>query len=522
MVVPPLHARPAWLPIRLWLGGAGMAALFLLANGSSGTDVFLLLLGLPSAADPQGSVDLGFFSSFFATAGLLLLALITALAVAFTLALQIHRLSPAALGILPVIGRFLASAPLYGLLWVTLSVWISETGGVVETLLPDRPYGLGESWSDTLARRLWTTLAPTLALALPLAGLLIAQFAEAQMRHPHTALQQSLRARGLSPRWIQDRHLLPLWLPEWCRLAQSSLFFLIANALVVESVLRFPGAGSAFIKALQLQEPRAIAIGIYTMGILAALLSTLPLAKPAPPAAATAAWSKRPLLPPLTFLGLALAILVGLFADTPSPAWLGSWQSDAIAVGKIALLAALAGPIVAALRLTVLGDWLRRYGLLETLIWSPLLVWVIAWSHAPGRVVEIDQTLAVLATIAVSVRLHACTRRLAAGSPLLAAKVLGATPWQAWRVHARRPWQREFAASLLSVAAGTWWLRMLSYSLFPIANGLDHPSIGSYLGHRAMDALQSPLPMLHATLIASVSVLFLWTLSRIIHPHDDL
>jgi ABC-type dipeptide/oligopeptide/nickel transport system permease component len=522
MVAPPLHARPAWLPIRLWLGGAGMAALFLLANGGTGSDVFRLLLGLPSATEPHGSINLGFFSAFFATAGILVLALITAFAIAFTLTLQIQRLSPVVVGMLPVIGRLLASAPLCGLLWVTLSVWISETGGVVETLLPDRPYGLGESWQDTMARRLWTTLAPTLALALPLAGLMIAQFAEAPMRHPHTALQQSLRARGLPPRWIQDRHLLPLWFPDWCRLAQSSLFFLVANALVVESILRFPGAGWAFVKAMQLQEPRAIAIGIYTTGILTALLSTLPVAKPAPPAATAPAWSKRPLLPPLTFLCLALPILVGLLADTPSPAWLGSWQSDAIAVGKIALLAALAGPIVAALRLTVLGDWLRRYGLLETLIWSPLLVWVIAWSHAPGRVVDIDQALAVLATISVSVRLHTCTRRLSAGSSLLAAKVLGATAWQAWRVHSLRPWLRELAATLLSVGAGVWWLRILSYSLVPTSNGLDHPSLGSYLGHLAIDALQSPLPMLHATLIASVSVLFLWTLSRIIHPYDDL
>lgn len=523
MFAPPVPTRPTWLPLRLWLGSAAMAALFLLAQGVPGTEVARLLVGLPGVANGKASAPaIELLEPFLHTALLLVLALGLAFAVAFTVTIQLYRLAPGLVRGLPALGVLLAATPLVGWLWLALSGWISN-GGVVETLLPERPFGFGDSWQETVGRQLWRWLVPTLALALPLVGLLLARLAETVLREPHTALAQGLRARGLSCRRMLDQHLLRLWFPEWRRHLEASLFFLLINALVVESVLRFPGWGWALVRALHDQEPRGIALCLYGTGLLAALVSLLTrqrrgaVAVPASLPPKRLGWG----VPCVMSLLVGVPLVIWLLPSLPAADWVKSWVQDGVAVVIIVGSAAVAGPIVAALRLTVLGEWLRRYGLLETLIWSPLAVWAIAWSHAPGGVVKIDQALAVLATIHLSVRLHACTRRIAAEPHLLAAKTLGASPWQAWRHHALKPWARQLLATLLTLAAGAWWLRILSHGLLPSTKSDPVASLGSYLAQQATHALQDPLPLLPATLAASVSILFLWTLSRIIQPADD-
>lgn len=500
-----------------------MAALYLLAHGARVTDVLRLLAGLPSVTHGKASPPaFEVIGPILHTALLLLLALGVAFAVAFTLVIQLYRLSPSLLRLLPSLGMLMAATPLVGWLWLALSGWIGS-GGVVETLLPERPFGFGDSWEETVGRQLWRWLVPTLALALPMAGLLLARFAEVVLHAPHTALVHGLRARGLSPRRRLDQHLLRLWFPEWRRHLEANLFFLLVNALVVESVLRFPGWGGSFVRALQNQEPRAIAWFLYSAGLLAALASGLIRAQRGaqPEPVSPRKKHRGRSVPCLMSLVFGVPAFLWLMPFLPEAEWVKSWIQDGVGVATIVGSAAVAGPIVAALRLTMLGEWLRRYGLLETLIWSPLAMWAIVWSHAPGGVVSIDQALTVLATVHLSVRLHACSRKQAAAPFLLAAKTMGATPWQAWRHHSLKPWAHEFLATLLTLAAGAWWLRLLCHGLLPATKWDPAASLGSYLAHQATNALQNPLPLLPATLAASVSILFLWTLSRIIQPADD-
>lgn len=521
MFAPPSATRPSWLPLRLWLGGAVMAALFLFAQGGTGSEVTRLLLGLPTSS---GLAPFAFFTPLLHTALLLLLSLCTAFATAFSIAVMSYRLFPSCLPMLPPLGRLIACAPLLGLLWLALHGWISQAGGVIETLLPDRPTGFGESWQESSARLIWFWLAPTLALAVPLAGALVAHFAEVMIQRPHRDLLTGLQARGLPARPRLDQHLLPLWWPLWQQHLSACLFVVLLNTLVVETVLRFPGWGWALVTALQSQDPRNIAAGIYGAGLLAALFAAFiaPTHIAALPATHRLHSSRQKLLARLTFLALSLPILYWLSPSTTRSSWLPDWSADALAVLRIMSLAIIAGPIIAALRLTVLGESLRRYGLLETLLWSPLALWAIIWSQAPGGVFRIDQTLTLVAALALSAPLHTATRRVNATPHLLAAKALGASPWQAWQRHAFKPWLRELSAALLIVAASTWWLRILFYSLFPPAKSSPAASLGSYLAQQSNAALQNPLPLLQATAATAVSLLFLWTLSRIIHSDDDL
>jgi ABC-type dipeptide/oligopeptide/nickel transport system permease component len=528
MIAPPTHARPLWLPARLWLGSAAMATLFLLAHGGPSQDALRLVAGFPLLESPGASLKAG--PSLYDLGRTLLLlgiALITAFTAAVSLTLCVKKIAPFLLRALPVLGHALAAAPIFGLLWIGLSWWIGTRSGAIETLLPERLPALGEPWQDNLARHLWAWLAPALALATPLAGVLLARFADSLALQPHAPLVQGLRSRGLRPAAILNHHLIPILLPSWTKHLEAGIFLLLLNTLVVESVLLFPGWGLAFITALRSQQPLAIACGIYTTGLLAALLCLVARLFHHPGHTR----KDQPPPPPQTPLPSALVPALAFIAlIAPAVFWIHrqtihhfpAWQNDALAVLQIVAIAALAGPVLAALRLTILGDWLRRYGLLESLVWSPLPLWALAWSHAPGSVVSLDQSLSLIAAIHLSIQLHHCTRRTTARTHLTAAKALGATPWQAWRRHALRPWVRELTATLLTLAASTWWLRILSHSLLPPARADPSASLGGLLATAATDALQSPLPILTTTLIATVSILSLWTLSRIIHPHDDL
>jgi len=243
---------------------------------------------------------------------------------------------------------------------------------------------------------------------------------------------------------------------------------------------------------------------------------------------------KKPILPVIATLLILLIAIPFLLTDSSSPlhhqstqlitgqTWLTGWKNDALACLWILELALIGGPILAALRLTILGDWLRRYGSLETLVWSPLPIWAIAWSHTSGHIISIDLAIASLAAITLSIHLHTSTRRYTSSPLLQASRALGATSIQAWRTHALFPWLLELFAFLLSLFATAWWLRIASFSLSTPEKSDPLTSVGTFLAHAATDSFHHPLPLLSASLAAAVSILFWWTLGRIIHPlHPD-
>jgi ABC-type dipeptide/oligopeptide/nickel transport system permease subunit len=209
---------------------------------------------------------------------------------------------------------------------------------------------------------------------------------------------------------------------------------------------------------------------------------------------------------------------------TSGATWLPALLSDAQAGLGIMALALIGGPLLAALRLTILGDWLRRFGSLETLIWSPLPIWALAWSHGSGRVISMDLALSALAAVTVSIQLYSSVRRHSASPFLMASRTLGSTSWQAWCRHALRTWLREFLAFLISLFGFVWWLRIAAHCLLTTDKTTPEASLGSFLAHAATDALHHPLPLLSASLAAAVSILFLWSLGRIIfypYPQSD-
>lgn len=538
MIFPPHHARPFALPLRLIIGGTAMAVLYVLLQGGTLMDASQMLIGLypEPTGDPSKDVTL---LACGRTLLVISLALITATAAAITL-FSLTRHLPTAFGSVPQwLGQLLFATPVFGLLWAWIGWHIGSHGGVIETLLPPRPQGIGEDLLDQSARHLWTWLAPILALATPLTGLLLSRFSADWHPSAYAALTASLRARGLSPARLFDHHLLPLLWPSWLRCLESSLFTVLILDLVVESTLQFPGWGSGFVQALKSTHPSSLAFGLHTAGILAALLCGLlhlfrrrpaPFAPPSP---------SKPFpmasLPALIVLVLVLVTLAGLVLVATSPVhlqnarlasgvtWLASWANDLVSCLRLIGLAMIGGLALAALRLTVLGDWLRRYGTLESLVWSPLPLWALAWSHTSGQIISIDLALAVMAAVTLSIHLHSSSHRHLSSRLVEASRTLGASSWQAWRQHALRPWSRELCAVLIALVGSAWWLRVFMHSLLPTEKTTPDTSLGSFLAHAATDALHHPLPVLSASLAAGVSILFLWSLGRIIHPHhpDD-
>lgn len=532
MITPPHHARPYALPIRLALGGAGMAVLFLLLHGGSITDAAKLLLSLTPPSDTPTLTLL----DCARTLALLTTALLLAFATSLCLLVLTRWVWPSSLSLLAYLGRLLFATPALGLVSAWAGWWVGSRAGVIETLMPPRPNEFGEDFTESLARHLWTALAPTLAIAIPLTGCLLSQIAQSLNPAPDSPFILGLRARGLSPSQILDRHLLPLLWPRWHRALEASLFAALPLALLIEYALDFPGWGNGLVHALQTQNPQATALGLYASGLMLALLTgLLQLIRPRSlPAPSNPSPVKKPILPVIATLVILLLAILFLLTDSSSPlhhqatqlitgqTWLTGWKNDAIACLWILELALIGGPILAALRLTILGDWLRRYGSLETLVWSPLPIWAIAWSHTSGHIISIDLAIASLAAITLSIHIHTSTRRYTSSPLLHASRALGATSIQAWRTHALFPWLLELFAFLLSLFAAAWWLRIASFSLSTPEKSDPLTSIGTFIAHAATDSFHHPLPLLSASLAAAVSILFWWTLGRIIHPlHPD-
>lgn len=567
MLTPPAHVRPAWLPLRLWLGSLGMACLFYQVQGGTVANTTRLLLGLPLGPDapPESSLAGFSFERFGHSLLILSVAVLAATGAASSLCWTACRFLPALLPCLIAAGRALVAIPFAALLWSALAWWIGAEGRVIETLLPDL---LGDPQSDQsqterLARQLWTGLAPILALAVPLTGLLLDRlgstlipWAQAPRSQPvpggspasfPSRLKLGLLARGLSPGRLQARHLQPMVAASWQGQLEAALFWALPLLVVVEQILQFPGWGSAMAAALQAQHPAALATGLHTGGILLAVGSAMlglvrprgpqpgrePLPIQGPAVAFTHPRSRQAptrlalLLTHGCLLAAGGALLLypksplhSAFATLTSPAAL-AWQADALAVLRILAVSIPLALLLAALRLTRLGDWLRRYGALETLSWSPLALWTLAWSHATGRVIGVDACLTLTAAIALSIDLHAITRASRLAGHLEAARCLGATRWRAWRNHALLPWLHTLVQRWFVLAGSAWLLRVTVTAFFPPGLASAPSSLGTFLSTASLDALHDPAPILAAGLATALSVLSCWTLGRIISPSHE-
>jgi ABC-type dipeptide/oligopeptide/nickel transport system permease component len=532
MIIPPHFARPHGLPLRLVLGGAAMAVVYLLLHGGSPMDATKLLLGLSISDNTSPLTLAACFRSLALVASALLLAFSTSLSLLYlTLWLQ-----PSALRYLSQISLLLFAAPIPGLVWAWAGWWIGSRAGVIETLMPPRPIGIGEDPSEFLARQAWTWLAPIIALAIPITGTLFSQLAQTLPLAKEQPLTLGLRARGFAASRMLDRHLLPMLKWRWHQVIEASLPSAFLLTGFVEYALDFPGWGSGLVHAIQNQNAQAAAFGLYSSGLMLALsTSLLYLVRPRSPHCPTPVSSGKPSRLPFVFTGFLLLLSAPfLLIDSSSPlhyqaiqlstgqTWLSAGENDVRASVWILELAFVGGIVLAALRLTILGNWLRRYGSLETLIWSPLPIWALIWCHTSSHIISIDLAIAALAAVAFSIHLHYRTNHYA-GSPLLdASRSLGATRWQAWRAHALLPWLLDLAAFLFSLIGTIWWLRIANYGLLPVEKSDPQASIGSFLAHANTDAFHRPLPLLAATLVAAVSILSLWTVARIIHPqHPD-
>lgn len=540
MLAPPPYARPIWLPLRLLLSGAAMASLLMLANGSEISDVVRLLLALPLNGTEE--VDLGarlaeMGRTLILTSG----AGLVAVCAAMTFTATAVRFGAVPLRWVGVCGRWLTVLPWFGLVWAWTGWYVGSEGAVIETFLPD--HGMGDESIPRYGRTAWWWLAPMSWLSLCALGWLMSTLADAIEPSRHADLMLGLRGRGLHPARIQDLHLLPRVWKAWSQRISGLGFSLFAAVIVIESVLQFPGWGAFMARALQAHDSVAIANAVYAIGWMSAIWVALfprvltlggsaPVMDPMesdddadfrdePHAHSQVLRQRRSRQTD----GLAALVCLGgfiLLAWKAESVWLPSCIADLTGVAESLVIAILLGPVLAALRMTILGRSLRRLGILETFIWSPVIVWVLAWTHVSGGVIPFDQAMGLVGAVFLAVELHAFTLRAANQRHLLTAKALGAGPLRAWYHHALLGWLQDLVSTMLWLAAGAFTWRVLAFALVkPTAEPVGS-SLGHFLSAASVNALHDGSPLLLGTAVTSVSALFLWSVSRIIKPNDEL
>ncbi|MCB1225191.1 MAG: hypothetical protein KDK99_05205 [Verrucomicrobiales bacterium] len=546
ILTPPAHARPSWLPLRIFIGSGLAAALLLLAHGASVVETLRLLIGLPVTSE---ALDAAHPVSILGHSAQTLLLMLAAGLVGFSGAVLVTSLTApfgsTGLRLASLLGRLMAAIPAGAAAWIWLGWWIGDRSGTVETLMPVRPLGWEANFSDILARLWWREAAPLLWLSLTCMGLCLHTLAATLANASLADLQHGLVGRGLARSRIRLQHFTPLFWPLWQRRLEAIGFPLLIVVIPVEQILAYPGWGGATFAAMQSGSPQSIATCIYAAGALMAAWTLLvgllrPHTSPAlavldaPRRAALDHRHQRDarqtrqfgiLVNGLSALLCAAVLLIWMLRPSAF-ASLGAfpqaaWQADLNTLLQILGIALLLGPLLTALRHTAIATSLRRFALLESLAWSPIVLWAMGLSFGSGRVVDPATALGLVGGVILAVELEACTRRAQARGYLSAARVLGASPWRAWRTHALPSWLQELIGTLIWLAAALWsaWFLIQGLGL-PEGFGTD-PSLGGEMARAAGDALQTRTPLLTNSLPAALSILCLWNLSRIILPSDD-
>ncbi len=111
------------------------------------------------------------------------------------------------------------------------------------------PAGGFPGWSGGLVPALRSLLLPAVALALPQAGVLTRVARGAVLDTLGEDFIRTARAKGLAPRAVLGRHALRNALPAILTVLGLQVSFLVAGAVLVETVFAMPGLGRLAVQA---------------------------------------------------------------------------------------------------------------------------------------------------------------------------------------------------------------------------------------------------------------------------------
>ena len=164
-------------------------------------------------------------------------------------------------------------------------------------------------------------------------------------------------------------------------------------------------------------------------------------------------------------------------------------------------------------------SWLRRClswpRVGRTVSWCPLLVWLPALTSAAGPRCPLWLWPAIFATLEGSALLGRRRLELESSPVLAASRALGSTGLRAWRLHVLPGLLATFVSWVPRAAANTLlWLVFVSFLRAAPAGGAA--SLGASIAAAAPGVLDALPPLVEPALIAGISALCLWELSRMI------
>ena len=135
------------------------------------------------------------------------------------------------------------------------------------------PSGGFPGWSGGTAPALRSLLLPAVALALPQAGVLTRVARGAMLDTLGEDFVRTARAKGLRPSAVLWRHALRNALPAILTLVGLQLSFLVAGAVLVETVFALPGLGRLAVQAFAQRDSAVVQDVVLLFAVLVILVN---------------------------------------------------------------------------------------------------------------------------------------------------------------------------------------------------------------------------------------------------------
>lgn len=472
-----------------------------------------------------------------------------AMALAFTsgtlMAFLAGRVNQQLLAFTSLTGQALAALPVAGLGWWVMSGVVTTAHLPVESLIPYVPPPERDQASLAMGRFLWAWLLPIWVLTLPLLGACLHTVSERLQETwplPHAT---GLQAAGHPPRQALRHWFQLAWacMPaQWHRLGLLAL----GSAVLVEQMFGLPGWGGFLADNLHTGNVTGIAAAIYACGWMTAawalVASVLHRCTPGSTVERLTAASQEPrhgsLSGGLLMIG-ATVLALGLVPDYPTESWVRAffqpWVYSALSADLAAqvqaLMPVLRRDLDIALTATALAlavtlvrgslAWLThaqnrlpKFLFLESLSWSPLLVWVFALATGPAACEPLWLALGLLAGSTGAHQFRDLGIQQRAAAYVDAARVTGMRRWPRWRRHilpGLMTWLGGWTAHTLGTML-LWavLLRSLPTEAPPVAT----TSLGAAILASKNQVLADPLTVALPTLLTAITVLYFWRLAR--------
>ena len=166
----------------------------------------------------------------------------------------------------------------------------------------------------------------------------------------------------------------------------------------------------------------------------------------------------------------------------------------------------------------VFGWRLPRFGIIETVAWSPLLVWALAFVALMKDSSSAWIVPGLAAAFGGAVEIRNRCLKLQSGRALEGSLAVGTGKTSAWRMHVLPELFRVVLSWILQTG-GTLlvWLALIDALKTP-EPGVPSPSLGLAMAAAEENVLSDLTPLVVPALLVAISALFFRQLGRIVRP----